>query len=124
MKAAIYNGIYHTGDDVDTAFVISPHCPTGNCTWSQPYSSLAVCSACADLSSEVTRNCSDRTCSYKLPNQFGIDYMYPGTGAFNSTFSADFIKLKNDVAKIISLTTVQVDDAPKDSIATECVLYL
>lgn len=47
-KGAFYSGIFNT----TSSTAIVPTCTTGNCTWHE-YSSLAVCSACADISSSL-----------------------------------------------------------------------
>ena len=46
MKGAVYTGIFasHKANKA----VVTPSCPTGNCTWPE-YSSLGVCSECKDL---------------------------------------------------------------------------
>ncbi|KAK0255801.1 swr complex subunit [Friedmanniomyces endolithicus] len=46
IKSAMFRGIFGTEDSVST----SSNCATGNCTW-PTFSSLAVCSACEDLTS-------------------------------------------------------------------------
>ena len=46
-KYALYEAIYGIAGDNNKA---TPVCPTGNCTWG-PFSSLAVCSACTNLTS-------------------------------------------------------------------------
>jgi hypothetical protein len=44
---AIYQGTFQPGSDV------SAHCPTGNCTFSNPYNTLGFCMPCQDISNQV-----------------------------------------------------------------------
>lgn len=75
MLAAIYAGLYSS---TDTDFNVTSTCSTHNCSWSS-YETLAVCSTCANLTSQLTTSvnegnegmvASDR---YRLPNGFGLE---------------------------------------------------
>lgn len=55
MKAAIYDGAMVANISQSSAS-ISPHCPTGNCTF-PAYASLSVCSECIDVSSLIEERC-------------------------------------------------------------------
>ena len=57
MTAAIYQGLFRK------PIVPMPFCQTGNCTW-DIYMSLALCSQCQDLSTEITR---DGNTSARIP---------------------------------------------------------
>ena len=50
-KGAFYSALFGTSND---AWNMQPVCPTGNCTWA-PYSSLAVCSSCTNLTSLINK---------------------------------------------------------------------
>ena len=50
VKRAVWDGILSTADRGSPAY--SPTCATGNCTW-PAYSSLAVCSACENVTSFI-----------------------------------------------------------------------
>lgn len=58
MKSAVYRGIFDS-DDPQTKIPYT--CSTGNCTWPS-FASLAICNKCADLSSQVRRECSGKKC--------------------------------------------------------------
>ena len=47
MKAAIITGIFGTEQ------TILPSCATGNCNWTTPYTSLAICSTCSDTTDQL-----------------------------------------------------------------------
>lgn len=49
MQSAINGGIFNPGL-ADVSF----HCPTGNCTFSGQYHSIAYCSSCSDISEDLT----------------------------------------------------------------------
>jgi hypothetical protein len=50
-KAAVMNAALDLGAS-SSVFDVTPVCLTGNCTW-PPYQSLAICSTCNDLSSQL-----------------------------------------------------------------------
>lgn len=87
MLAAVYTGgLNSQANDVS----VTPSCSTGNCTWPN-YASLAVCSACANLTAELRESSLNFTVpnasntfiqsSFSLPNGFGLsgifDNLYP-----------------------------------------------
>lgn len=52
LEAAVASFFYGNGTEID----FGVGCPTGNCTW-EPYESLAVCGACADVSNLLSYTC-------------------------------------------------------------------
>lgn len=77
MKAAFYNGIFNG----NSAPQLTPACSSGNCTW-EPFSSLAFCSRCEDVTSSSSLVCnttnaideSTSQCNYTVPNLPVIQY--------------------------------------------------
>jgi hypothetical protein len=67
VKAAVYRGAFNPAP-ISTEVV--PSCPTGNCTWPS-YRSLAVCSACANITDEVRLSEDGTICM--LPNGFTLN---------------------------------------------------
>ena len=70
MKAAFYKGVSDFG-----ALKVEPTCPTGSCTWSSPYSTLAVCSRCFDITDQIRKlgvgtcvSMNASQCEWSLPN--------------------------------------------------------
>ncbi|KIV99530.1 uncharacterized protein PV09_08832 [Verruconis gallopava] len=64
MKGVILNGLSSANSSV-----LTPQfgCPSGNCTYSTPYSSLAICHSCQRV--ELTRQCTQfDNCNYTLSN--------------------------------------------------------
>ncbi|KAE9980911.1 hypothetical protein BLS_008101 [Venturia inaequalis] len=59
MVGAAYTGLYAQNN----SFLVTPDCPTGNCTWTQEYTTLGVCSKCYDVTDQIQRQCS--TYDYK-----------------------------------------------------------
>jgi hypothetical protein len=88
MRGNIWAGLYAIDPNGDWS--IPPYfCNTGNCTWTG-YSSLGVCSRCADLTPQVNKNCVRQPgidpgnltgCSVSLPNGFNLG------GSANSRFN-------------------------------------
>lgn len=91
MKAAINNGMYDTAEMPQLDFPISATCPTGNCTWSSTYLSLAVCSKCANTTSLITKSCgesfgtSPAPCNYSLPNGMFLNGQTRGSMYMNAS---------------------------------------
>jgi hypothetical protein len=69
MKANIWAGIFST-DPFGDYMVPSFYCATGNCTWLS-YSSLGVCSKCADISTKLNISCTAHAAD--LDNATGCD---------------------------------------------------
>ena len=59
MQSAVNIGVFQPAVDVQF------DCPTGNCTFAQPYHSVGYCSRCSDISSELQIN--NLTHSYTVP---------------------------------------------------------
>jgi hypothetical protein len=66
MLGAILGGFW-TPSTVSNVVPVS-NCITGNCTFTEPYSSIGMCSSCTDLSNKVNGFCFDSggVCNYTL----------------------------------------------------------
>ena len=53
LRAALYRGVYNFGE---SQFLPSPDCTSGNCTWTQPYLSIGVCSRCTEVTNLIVRH--------------------------------------------------------------------
>lgn len=110
MTGAIYSGLFSGVPNSNAAAAsldMNPACPTGNCTF-PPFQSLAVCSVCKNVASDLSRKCraEDITpgtssgygagdigkvyCEFSLPNglNIGINFgknAYSGIVATNGT---------------------------------------
>ncbi|KAL1615635.1 hypothetical protein SLS54_008902 [Diplodia seriata] len=132
MKAAISTGLYDTSADPLADFDVTPYCPTGNCTWTEPYQSLGVCSKCANITESLTTKCEDfgmlQHCNHTLPNNFVLQTGFLPMVYINSTGAVDSINFNNTQATLSTLTTIRsLHDASSThafgAIAMECVLY-
>ncbi|KIW98533.1 uncharacterized protein Z519_00194 [Cladophialophora bantiana CBS 173.52] len=83
MVGAIYSGIYQY---TDVSQMKNVSCSTGNCTWLETYTSMAVCSECHDVTASLKKTCGTAQvssqadgvqsvvnmslpyCNYSLPN--------------------------------------------------------
>ncbi|EXJ58090.1 hypothetical protein A1O7_05514 [Cladophialophora yegresii CBS 114405] len=54
MYGAIFGGVYNWKAN----YRVQPFCTTGNCTFSESYTSLAVCSSCHDVTNELRKTCA------------------------------------------------------------------
>ncbi|KAK0622261.1 hypothetical protein DIS24_g11244 [Lasiodiplodia hormozganensis] len=133
MKAAISSGILNTNEDPLADFEVSPYCPTGNCTWTQPYQSLAICAKCANITESLETKCEDfgtmwHICNHTLPNDFRLQTGYLPMVYLNATGTVDSINFNHTQATLTTLTTIRsLHDASSTkaygAIAMECVLY-
>ncbi|KAH8586025.1 hypothetical protein B0O99DRAFT_645562 [Bisporella sp. PMI_857] len=124
MKGAIYNGLFANRPSIRPYF----SCSSGNCTWSN-YSSLAVCSTCQNVTSQLRVNCTT-SCDAKLP---GGAALLGSNGTLMSTnASSDPVFFKNVSSKahilglfqnIAAFGQLSAKDASKIK-AAECILYL
>jgi hypothetical protein len=55
MLGATYTGIF-SGNN---SFLVTPQCPSGNCTWEDTYTTLGVCSQCYDITDELVSRALD-----------------------------------------------------------------
>ena len=103
MKAAIYNGIF--GPDVP----MRPFCPSGDCSWKTPYSSLAVCHSCEDISTQAQVTMDGPNCTASLPNG-----MVLRNGQWNTHYNISSMALLNrtDPRPIIT-NMISLQNEPK-----------
>lgn len=124
MNAAIMQGIYL--DSIQPSLT----CPSGNCTWTDIHT-LGVCSSCQDITSKLTRNCTNSQfvdfleevspnisqCDFKTPhNQTLMTVFATVTGAegiFGTQWNASAL-----------FTNAEADDAPATLISFEAVQAL
>ncbi|KAI0975235.1 hypothetical protein F4678DRAFT_469863 [Xylaria arbuscula] len=145
MVSAINNGFYNSLVALKQAPAFS--CPTANCTW-PPATTLAICSACHDVSSHVKRQTFIPNENGDLPNETWISTSLASLYLENSEGLAGLVAAfvsgtrQTDSHKTISfqnlstmITTVQLlkaadgyvkgnlkwEDTPVT--ATECALY-
>ncbi|KAK4079076.1 hypothetical protein Trihar35433_181 [Trichoderma harzianum] len=124
MNAAIMQGIYL--DSIQPTLT----CPSGNCTWTDIHT-LGVCSSCQDITSKLTRNCTNSQfvdfleevspdisqCDFKTPhNQTLMTVFATVTGAegiFGTQWNASAL-----------FTNAEATDAPATLISFEAVQAL
>ena len=97
MKSAIMGGLLSNNNSA-TQFDVPVACSTGNCTW-QDYTSLAVCTSCADLAAQLTVSTQNSSIKgvapniyHKLPNGISLQVYEMALGlqlTVNSTMQND-----------------------------------
>ena len=68
MMSAVLSSLYANSD---VSYAVTPNCQTGNCSWpseGSSYETLAICSACTDITHELISNAS----GHYLPYGFGL----------------------------------------------------
>ncbi|KAL6721585.1 hypothetical protein ACLMJK_000689 [Lecanora helva] len=120
MKASIYSGIFDVDDHADV--LVDHVCPTGNCTWVD-FSSLAVCSKCANITSYVERSC-DATGCHRSSLAGGPSLVGSG-GQINSSItdiSPELVDVEASIIQFSSLLSKPMDTGYQTS-AWECVMF-
>jgi hypothetical protein len=131
-KAAGYNGIINLDP---LAFQVRPDCPTANCTFSQPYGTIAVCSKCVDVTEDIqittaANSTLNSPFTYTLPNGLSIENYNNLWNVTSSTLTNNtrFSSFKQPLSIITVLMTsgLVVEDLPiiHDPWAASCMLYV
>ncbi|KAI9172581.1 hypothetical protein HJFPF1_02087 [Paramyrothecium foliicola] len=68
-------------------------CSTGNCTWA-PYASLAVCSACADISDKMDKLTGRARASDDGDTEITMPYKFIGIGTDNTSYAFTKYEIK------------------------------
>ncbi|KAJ9602162.1 hypothetical protein H2200_013282 [Cladophialophora chaetospira] len=131
MKAAAYNGLF-AATSAQTRSTLPAQCSTGNCTF-PPYSSLAICTKCANITQMVARNdCSvvppfgTQCTNYTLPNDLVLNGHGELINSSTSTLSNTKIldSYGSNLANIsFLLSQSAIASTPDDIRAYECSIY-
>jgi hypothetical protein len=78
MKGAIYSGLFNPSSITSP---VSYSCPSGNCSFTQPYTTLQVCSSCDNVIYGVNTT---------FGNDTGLDYDMEFTQYYNVTYLQSF----------------------------------
>ncbi|MCJ1439605.1 MAG: hypothetical protein MMC23_000085 [Stictis urceolatum] len=75
LERAIVAGIAAPGD-----ISVAHSCPSGNCSFSEPYSSVGYCSECDDVTKNIKENCPDpvNECNFTLPPDLTVGHYEDG----------------------------------------------
>ena len=95
LQDAINSGIYSPGGHV------TPDCATGNCSFSQPYNTLAYCGSCTDLTDQVKFNTSP-----SIEPDIKTAMVYLPSGTHINTSTPDISQYVN----IATMNTSTVED--------------
>ncbi|KAI4112020.1 MAG: hypothetical protein LQ339_000027 [Xanthoria mediterranea] len=120
MKAGIYNGVFDIKDNADSG--ISHTCSTGNCSW-QDVASLAICSRCVDITSQVEKECTDGKCHLLyIPNGPTLSGLGGQINSSTTNISSELQGIEPSVLRFTSLLSKKVSD-PDDALAIECSIF-
>lgn len=144
MLSAVYGGLF--ASDHASQLSVTPDCSTGNCTWTEPYATLGVCSKCYDITSSIQEQCApipnntateygDVHCNYSLPHGLEIDgsvttgtsMQVRGMPWYNTTEGTVNFKTLRYPLAIMYLLNVTTPPSGNSSVATstfaaECAL--
>jgi hypothetical protein len=127
MLGAIYSGVYQYTQDFDMPF----SCSTGNCTWEKPFTTLAICSSCFDVTSSLNESsCGTQSmpssassgfeevsyCNLTLPNGLSLD-ANPSHDKTTITLSgnrSDSVYAK-DASTLSVMSVIQAEWVPSDN---------
>jgi hypothetical protein len=124
-------------EGIDVSINIQPTCSTGNCTWTNTVTTLAVCSECHDATKSLDKSCATfdnngqpgSYCNYSLPNGLslagvpdsdGFTTLFTTTGELTNT--SFFQDLKNPVGILSTLGSTHGGQIPGDVFSNQCAL--
>ena len=120
MKAAIYNGAFNIEDQAQ--FGTAHTCQTSNCTW-PPFSSLAVCSECVNITSLVSKKCNESGCyESALPDGPALSGHGSQINSSITSISTSLHKIEPSVVRFSSLISKGSNSTAVVS-ATECAMW-
>ncbi|KAJ0115175.1 hypothetical protein J7T55_001585 [Diaporthe amygdali] len=112
LRSALVAGLFSSGNEIPF------ECSTGNCTFSELYNTLGICSACEDLSSKTVVESKRRNPSLNFDTQNITTYFSSGDGSrywgvqgeqLNTSFFGSFYDRPTDVARM-DIRSLPVDD--------------
>ncbi|KAJ3578589.1 hypothetical protein NPX13_g1975 [Xylaria arbuscula] len=128
VTAAFYGGLYFPGNLTDplnrSSLQHRPICSTGNCAFPK-FDSLAVCSACANITNQLVTSRNSSGARWSLPNGFVLTEeesmpVISTTGAFDPLI----LHAGLPIANITAIQPCQdTDGTICSSIAQECMLH-
>ena len=130
IKAAAYNGLFDA-NAAQARATVPARCSTGNCTF-PPYSSLAVCTKCVDVTHLVAQNgCSvsgsiTQCTNYTLPNNLVLngysEFINSSTGMTPNTKMLDsYGSTLVNLSMLVSQSAFEA--TPGDIRAYDCSIY-
>lgn len=142
MTSALKIGV----DGIDASVNVVPDCPSGNCTWTDTYASIGVCSQCFDATPKIIESCgssdidgtSTRYCNYSYTGDYSFDDgiqlsgIYDSSGLqrifgagsqVDSSLSLFFKDIKSPIAILQTLGITQGNQTIVKAHGTECALF-
>jgi hypothetical protein len=121
MNAAIYVGVL--SPPADASSLISVDCRSGNCTFPESnglsYSSLAMCSACDDISNTIEANYQDGNDGQLLNLPHGPSINIETCGLLSS----EFANADTEEPSLMTFETLMFSWLSTTAFATRCRLY-
>lgn len=121
MNAAIYVGVL--SPPANASSLISINCPSGNCTFPESnglsYSSLAMCSACDDISDTIEANYQDGDDGQLLSLPHGPSIDIDTYGALSSAF----VHTDDTEPSLMTFEALMYSWSSNTAFATRCRLY-
>ncbi|KAI8623483.1 hypothetical protein F5Y19DRAFT_468479 [Xylariaceae sp. FL1651] len=131
VTSGFYQGLYFPGNLTDplnrNSLQQRPTCLTGNCTYPE-FDSLAVCSACANITNRLVTSSNGSNAQWSLPNGFvlTVDKSFVDLPVVSTGGNYDPLTLQAGLP-IVNITAIQPcqnsDGTICDGIAQECMLY-
>lgn len=124
-------------EGVDVSVDIQATCSTGNCTWSDTVTTLAVCSECHDSTLALIKSCATYDnggdavpyCNYSLPNSLALAGIADSDGTttlFTSsgetTNTSFFDGIKSPVGILSTIGNTHGSQYPGDVYSNQCAL--
>ncbi|KAJ8129133.1 hypothetical protein O1611_g4497 [Lasiodiplodia mahajangana] len=130
VTAGFYQGLYFRGNLTDPLTRSSLQqritCSTGNCTY-PVFDSLAVCSACANITDHLTMTTDGNLAKWSLPNGFSMNTSTDSYPTIVSTGGKYHPLILHAGLPIVNITAIQPlvdnDNVFYGALAQECMLH-
>jgi hypothetical protein len=127
VASGFYQGLYFSGNLTDplsrSPLQQKPTCLTGNCTYPE-FDSLAVCSACANITNQLVTSGNSSSTQRRLPNGFTTTDSYWLLVSTGGKYDPLTLEAGLPIVNITAIQPCQNSDGTFcDGIAQECMLY-
>lgn len=124
-------------EGIDASIDITPTCSTGNCTWADTVTTLAVCNECRETTDSLIKNCATYDsggeavsyCNYSLPNtltlpgtmdSLGHTTLFTSSGELTNT--SFFENIRSPVGILSTIGNTHGTQYPGDVFSMQCAL--
>lgn len=126
VTASFYRGLYFSGNLSDpvyrNSFQQRPSCSTGNCTFDE-FDTLAICSACANITGRLTKSTNSNGTFWALPNGFIIKENEDTVASTGGSYDPLVLQAGLPIVNITAIQPCTEENKGCIPSAQECMLH-